>query len=454
MKRRRQAAGNGRRLIAGAALAAACVITGIGARDLAASDDGWPQWRGPLATGAAPAADPPVEWSETRNVRWKIEIPGNGSATPIVWGDHVFVSTAVPAGDSGAREGLFTRLTRRIMSTEGASQNLRYTVLAVERRTGEIAWERVVSEGTPHESRHQTGSWASPSAVTDGEVLCAFFGSAGLFCLDMDGQPLWDHDFGDMEIRMGFGEGASPTLHDDTIIVNWDHQGQSFIAALDKRTGRERWRSDRDEMTSWATPLVVENGGRKQVVTNATDRVRSYDFETGELLWDGEGATTNAIPSPVAAEGMVYLMSGFRGNRLEAVRFDEAAGDITGSGAVAWSLDRDTPYVPSPLLHDGILYFTKGNNGILSAYDARSGRLLYGPERLSGIRSLYASPVAAGGRIYIPSRDGTTVVVAAGPEFELLAVNMLDDGFDASPAAVDGELYLRGGQHLYCIAAD
>ena len=454
MKRRRQAAGNGRRLIAGAALAAACVITGIGATDMAASDDGWPQWRGPLATGAAPAADPPVEWSETRNVRWKIEIPGNGSATPIVWGEHVFVSTAVPAGDSGAREGLFTRLTRRIMSTEGASRNLRYTVLAVERRTGEIAWERVVSEGTPHEGRHQTGSWASPSAVTDGEVLCAFFGSAGLFCLDMDGQPLWDRDFGDMEIRMGFGEGASPTLHDDTVIVNWDHQGQSFIAALDKRTGRERWRTDRDEMTSWATPLVVEHGGRTQVVTNATDRVRSYDFETGELLWDGEGATTNAIPSPVAAEGMVYLMSGYRGNRLDAVRFGEAEGDITGSGAVAWSLDRDTPYVPSPLLHDGILYFTKGNNGILSAYDARSGRLLYGPERLSGIRSLYASPIAAGGRIYIPSRDGTTVVVAAGAEFELLAVNMLEDGFDASPAAVDGELYLRGRQHLYCIAAD
>ena len=454
MNQGRKLSAIGLRVTAGAALAAACALNLFSARGMAASDEGWPQWRGPRATGEAPAADPPVEWSETRNVRWKIEIPGNGSATPIVWGDHVFVSTAVPAGEAANRDGLFTRLTRRIVGTESPSQVLRYTVLAIDRGTGTVVWERVVHEAAPHAGRHQTGSWASPSAVTDGEVLCAFFGSAGLYCLDMDGQPLWDRDFGDMEIRMGFGEGASPTLHDDTIIVNWDHQGQSFIAALDKRTGRERWRTERNEMTSWATPLVVEDGGRKQVITNATDRVRSYDFETGELLWEGEGTTLNAIPSPVAAEGMVYLMSGFRGNRLEAVRFGEAAGDITGTGAVAWSLDRDTPYVPSPLLHDGILYFTKGNNGIISAYDARSGRLLYGPERLSGVRSLYASPVAAGGRIYIPSRDGTTVVLAAGPAFELLAVNMLDDGFDASPAAVDGELYLRGGQYLYCIATD
>ena len=440
----------GWRVIAMLLLAGPLAAGGAGA---AAADEGWPQWRGPLATGEAPAADPPVEWSETQNIRWKIEIPGNGSATPIIWGDHVFVTTAVAAGDNDARDGLFTRLTRRFTGTESPSRTLRYMLLAVDRRTGAVAWERVLREAPPHEGKHQTGSWAAPSAVTDGEVLCAFFGSAGLYCFDMEGQPLWDRDFGDMHIRMGFGEGASPAIHEDTVIVNWDHQEQSFIAALDKRTGAERWRTARDEMTSWATPLVVEHGGRTQVVTNATRRVRSYDFETGALLWDGEGATTNAIPSPVAAGGIVYLMSGYRGNRLDAVRLDAAAGDITGSGALAWTLDRDTPYVPSPLLHGGILYFTKGNNGILSAYDARSGRPLYGPERLPGVRSVYASPIAAGGRVYVPSRDGTTVVVAAGPAFELLAVNLLEDGFDASPAAVDGELYLRGRQYLYCIAA-
>ena len=442
------------RLVAGALLAVLLPVAGADAREAAAEDEGWPQWRGPLATGAAPEADPPVAWSETRNVRWKIAIPGDGSATPIVWGDHVFVSTAVPAGDSGARDGFFRRLTRRFVGTESPSRTLRYTVLAVDRRTGAVAWERVVREAAPHEGKHQTGSWAAPSAVTDGEVLCAFFGSAGVYCLDLEGRPLWDRDLGDMRIRMGFGEGASPALHGDSLVVNWDHQGQSFIAALDKRTGRERWRTERDEMTSWATPLVVEHDGRTQVVTNATNRVRSYDFETGELLWDGEGGTTNAIPTPVAADGIVYLTTGYRGNRLDAVRLGAAAGDITGSGAIAWSLDRDTPYVPSPLLHDGILYFTKGNNGILSAYDAGTGRLHYGPERLPGIRNLYASPVAAGGRIYIPSRDGTTVVIAAGPTFEVLSANLLDDGFDASPAVAGGELYLRGREYLYCIAAD
>ena len=419
-----------------------------------ASDDAWPQWRGPFATGEAPHADPPVEWSESSNIRWKFAIPGTGSATPVVWGDRVFLTTAIPAGNSGVSEGFFRRLRRRFTQTEAASETLRYAVLALDRRDGRVVWERVVREEVPHEGKHQTGSWASPSAVTNGEVLCAFFGSRGLYCLDMDGQPRWDHDFGDMEIRNGFGEGTSPALHGNTIVVNWDHQGQSFIAALDARSGREKWRVDRDEITSWATPLVVEHNGRLQVVTSATNRVRSYDFETGELLWDGHGVTLNAIPSPVAADGLVYLLSGYRGNQLFAVQLDTARGDITDGDAILWSLDDNTPYVPSPLLHDGILYLTKGNSGVLSTYAAETGQLLYGPERLPGIRSVYASPVAAGGRIYIPSRDGTTVVITAGSTFEVLSENVLEDGFDASPAVAGPELYLRGRQFLYCIAED
>lgn len=432
------------------------VAAGTGPGAHAASDVGqtWPQWRGPLATGAAPGATPPITWSESSNVRWKVELPGHGHATPVIWGEKVFVTTAVAAGESGVSEGFFRRLTRRIVGTEGADHALQYTLLALDRKTGELIWEQTATEGVPHEGRHQTGSWASPSPVTDGEVICAFFGSAGLYCYDLDGQPLWDTDLGDMQIRMGFGEGTSPALHDDKIVVNWDHQGQSFITALDKWTGREAWRTDRDEITSWATPLIIEQAGRSQVVTSATNRIRSYDFETGALLWDGEGVTLNAIPSPVAADGLVYLTSGFRGNQLYAVDLTRAEGDITGSEAIAWSLDEDTPYVPSPLLHDGILYLTKSNSGIISAFDARTGTLLYGPERLPGIRSIYASPVAAADRVYLTSRDGTTVVLAAGPTFEVLAANMLDDDFDASPAAVDDELYLRGHRYLYCIAGE
>ena len=201
----------------------------------------------------------------------------------------------------------------------------------------------------------------------------------------MNGHPLWDRDFGDMNIRMGFGEGASPALHGETIVVVWDHEGQSFITALDKRTGEERWRAERDEMTSWATPLIVEHNGRVQVITSGTNRVRSYDLETGMLLWNGPGVTLNAIPSPVAGNGVVYLTSGFRSSELYAVKLDAAQGNITDTGAMVWSLDKNTPYVPSPLLHANILYFTKSNSGILSAYDAETGQLHYGPERLPGV---------------------------------------------------------------------
>jgi outer membrane protein assembly factor BamB len=414
---------------------------------------GWPQWRGPLATGEAPDADPPVEWSETRNIRWKTPVPGSGSATPVIWHDRIFVTTAVAASEGGTGGGLFARLRHRFAGTVGAAEVLQFVVMALDRADGRVVWKRVVREELPHEGKHETGTFASTSAVTDGTVLCVFFGSRGLHCLDMDGEPLWDLDLGDMDIFMGFGEGASPALHGETIVVNWDHQGQSFIVALDKRTGRELWRMDRDERTSWSTPLIVEHDGRMQVVTSATNRVRSYDLETGTLIWDGEGVTLNAIPSPVAADGLVYLLSGFRGNQLYAVRLDAARGDITGTDAIVWSLEEDTPYVPSPLLHDGILYFLKSNSGILSAYDARTGALHYGPQRLPGIRNVYASPVAAGGRLYIPSREGTTLVIDAGLRLEVLATNTLDDGFDASPAVVGDEIFLRGRQFLYCIAA-
>ena len=434
---------------------AAVAMPAAGQSDVPAAEGDWPQWRGPLATGVAPGSDPPSSWSETDNLRWKVEIPGHGQASPVVWGNQVFVLTALPAGpgdDSG--NGFFSRLRRRFMGTVRSGDMLHFVIVALDRRDGSVVWERTAVTEQPHEGRHNTGSWASGSAVTDGEVVCAFFGSRGLYCYDMDGNPLWDRDFGDMRIRMGFGEGASPALHGDAIVLVWDHEGQSFITALDKRTGAERWRTDRDESTSWSTPLVVEHAGGTQIVTSATDGVRGYDFETGELLWEGEGVTTNAIPSPVAAGGVAYLMSGYRGNRLYAVDLSSARGNISRGGAIVWSLDRDTPYVPSPILHDGILYFTKSNSGVLSAYDAATGENLYGPVRLSGIRDVYASPVVAGGRLYITSRDGATLVAKAGPEYEMLSMNRLDDGFDASPAVAGGEIYLRGRQYLYCIAAD
>ncbi len=452
----------------------------------------WGQWRGPEATGVARHADPPLTWSETENVAWKVEVPGRGSASPIVWGDRVFLLTAVPVGDpvpvaapEGARrpaprgrpearggrgggDGRGARAGRPARDARGGRQGRggrrgaqevrrhQFVVMAFDRRTGDVAWRRVAREAVPHEGYQQpNGTYASGSAVTDGERLYAFFGSWGLYAYSLDGEPLWETDLGTRFMRNAFGEGTTPALHGDTLVVAWDHiGGQSFVAALDARTGRERWRSNRDEIDTWATPLVVEHDGRAQVVTPAMNYVYGYDLETGETVWRSRGTTMNAIPSPVHAGGIVHVTSGYRGNNLQAIRLADARGDIAGTGAIVWQLDRDTPYVPSPLLYDDALYLLKSNDGILSAFDPLTGAPHYALQRLRGVPNVFASPVGAAGRVYIAGRDGTTLVIRHGPRYEVLAANTLDDGFDASPALVDGELYLRGYRHLYKIAEE
>jgi outer membrane protein assembly factor BamB len=407
----------------------------------------WPQWRGPEATGASKQADPPIEWSETSNIRWKVEIPGRGSASPVIWGDRIFLLTAVPQDVPG--EGAHEPLG----GVEPRAAH-RFTILALDRRTGRVVWEQVAKEETPHEGAHREhGTWASSSAVTDGERVFASFESHGVYAYDMDGKLLWQKDLGDKQMRNEFGEGSTPALYNNRLVLVWDHQGDSFIVALDALTGKELWRRERDEIDSWATPLIVEHNGRAQVVTSAMNRVRSYDLETGDEVWESDGTTMNPIPSPVSAEGMVFVTAGFRGSDLKAIRLADAKGDITGSGALAWTLDRDTPYVPSPLLYDGVLYLLKSNSGILSAFDAQSGKPHYQLQRLEDVPEVFASPVGAGGRVYIPGRDGKTMVIRHGPTFEVLATNTLEDGFDASPAVVDKEIYLRGHRYLYCIAA-
>ena len=263
---------------------------------------------------------------------------------------------------------------------------------------------------------------------------------------------LFGKKMGDMDIRMDFGEGSSPTLYGDKIILSWDHQGPSFMVAFDKTTGKELWRTERDEITSWATPLVVDHGDGRQVVTSATNRVRSYDLATGKLIWETGGMTMNAIPSPVAANGMVYITSGFRGSKLLAIRLDGATGDITGTDSIVWSLDRDTPYVSSPLLYNDTIYLLKSNSGILSVFNARTGEEFYSQQRVEGISNVYSSPVGAGNRVYITSREGTTVVIEHGKEYKVLATNTLDDGFDSSMAVVENEIYLRGRKNLYRIS--
>ncbi|MGC1275921.1 MAG: PQQ-binding-like beta-propeller repeat protein, partial [Planctomycetaceae bacterium] len=303
----------------------------------------------------------------------------------------------------------------------------------------------------PHEAGHETNSLASASVVTDGKRLYASFGSRGIYCYDLDGKKVWETDLGEMETRGSFGEGATPALHGDTLVVPWDHEGPSFVVALDAKTGDEKWRVDRDEPTTWATPLVVPRGDGFQVVLNGTNRVRSYDIETGELRWECGGQAMNPIPTPVADDERVYAMTGFRGFALYAIPLD-ATGDLTDTDRIAWKRDEGTPYISSPVLSQGLLYITKDRNAILSCVEAETGKEVYANERLPGLGILYSSPVAAAGRLYFFDRDGNSVVVNEGRTFEVLAENSLDETVDASPAIIGDTMYVRGEKHLYAIA--
>ncbi|MBN1290640.1 MAG: PQQ-binding-like beta-propeller repeat protein [Candidatus Latescibacteria bacterium] len=401
----------------------------------------WPQWRGPTATGSAPDGNPLVTWSEQQNIRWKIRLPGTGYSTPAIWGNDIFVTAAIPPEN-------FTPPKRG----ENPKQPIKYILMAIDRASGKIHWEKISREEIPHEGQHDTSTWATSSPITDGKYVYAYFGSRGLYCYSINGDLVWEKDFGDMTIRRAFGEGSSPALYKNRLIVNWDHEGQSFILALDSATGEEIWRKNRDEVTTWMTPLVVEESGKAQVIATATNRVRSYDLNTGEIIWEGEGLTANVIPSPVAANGVVYVISGHRGSALRAIRLSAAKGNIDGTDAVLWSYNQDTPYVPSPLLHNGLLYFLKSNQGILTCVNTATGQPYYANQRLESIRDMYASPVGTGDRVYFLSRDGVAMVIKHGPVYNVLATNKLDDNFDASPVIIGDELYLRGHQYLYCIA--
>ena len=411
----------------------------------------WPQWRGPLANGVAPHANPPTHWSETDNVRWKIPLPGKGHASPIVFGDSVFILAAVPVGE--AQRPVHDDAPG-VHDSVPVTHDHQFIVLAISRRDGAISWRKVLREEWPHEGGHVTGSLASNSPVTDGEQLYVFLGSRGLFCLDLKGEVKWSKNLGRMHTLHAHGEGSSPVLHGDTLIVCWDHEGDSFLYAFDKRTGEQRWKVARDEKTSWATPLVVEHEGKPQVIVSATKRVRGYDLATGTQLWECAGLTENVVSSPVHdGRGVVIAGNSYYQQAMLAIRLTGAKGDITGTDRVAWSLNRSTPYVSSPLLYDDTLYFLRHNQNILSRLEPATGKPRGESLRLEGIGDfIFASPVGAAGRIYVTARDGVTVVLRHDRQNALLAINRLGDSFSASPALVDGELYLRGERFLYCVA--
>ena len=415
----------------------------------------WPQWRGPNATGIATAGNPPIEWNEGKNVKWKVEVPGTGHSTPVIWGDQIILLSAVQSDTKiEPEETKGDQQQNEWMSPVTTDYIHEFVVISVHRNNGKILWQTTVREELPHSGTHQFGSWASNSPVTDGVNIYAYFGSYGLYCLNQEGEIIWERDFGQLEKVMSFGEGSSPVLHEDKLIILRDHQGQSSLHVLNKNTGEDIWKIERDEISSWSTPFIVEFEGRTQIVTSASNKIRSYDLVNGELIWECSGMTRNVIPSPVSANGMIYLMSGFRGSSLLAINLSKAVGNITDSDAIVWKYDLNTPYAPSPVLMDNKLYFLKVNNGYLSCFDAEDGKENYIIQKLEGIQNIFTSPVGVKDRIYIAGTNGTFIVLKHGAEFEVLSQNKLEDSFYASPAIIGNNLYLRGIKYLYCISED
>lgn len=421
---------------------------------ISAAAENWPNFRGPLGTGFAPNADPPIEWAEDKNIRWKLELPGLGHSSPVVWDNLIFLTAAVPFGEPLSEP--------KFSGRPGAHNNLpitrqqRFLVFAVDRETGKIAWQTTVHEQLPHEGGHETGTYASASPVTDGERVYAFFGSYGLFCLDAKtGETLWEKDFGDQFTKHGHGEGASPALFGDTLVVNWDHESQSFIAAFDGKTGEPKWRTLRDERTSWSTPIIAEVDGKPQAIVSATNAVRGYDLATGEEIWKASGLSDNVVATPIYHDGVVYALSSYTFRAGFAIRIEDGAtGDLTGTDRILWKRDDRTPYIPSPVLVDGVIYYLKHYQGILTRAIARTGEEPSGPFRLPGLNEVYASLVAAAGRIYFVDRSGRVFVLSTDEEPTPLAMNELEDSFSATPALVEKEMFLRGEKFLYAIRSE
>jgi outer membrane protein assembly factor BamB len=441
-------------------LALAGVLTAV----LAVEAENWPQFRG--ARGGVAPDDPalPETWSTTENVAWALDVPGRSWSSPVVWGDHVFVTTAIdtagdkplrPTSEYISRSGGGTMTFQDLEKTASAQ---RWMVYDVDFRTGKVRWEREAATGVPAQPRHQKNSYAAETPVTDGERVYAYFGNVGLFAFDLTGKPVWSQKVATVKTRTGFGSAASPILHDDRVILVNDNDDQSYIAAYDKRTGRELWRTDRDEGSNWATPFVWQNDRRTEIVTAGTDMVRSYGLD-GQLLWELKGMSIYSIPTPFAADGLLYITSGYPADKIRPVYAIRpgAMGDISlkpdqaSNDFIVWSNPLIGPYNPSPLVYRGC-YYTLLDRGFLTCHDPKTGQEIYGRQRITmDATSFTASLWAYNGRVFALSEDGDTYVIQAGPEFKVVGKNSLGEMSMATPAVANGSLIVRTANKLYRI---
>jgi len=437
-------------LIVGIALA----VTGLGFLTEKAEAGNWPQWRGPDGSGISDEKNLPSEWSPTKNIKWKVPIDGRAHSSPIVWGNRIFLTTAVEGSVvPGAKAVNHTGDDGKPFlhpDSVGADKKHTFKVICIDRDSGKVVWQSTAWEGTPYDNRHRKSSYAASTPATDGKLVYAFFGAEGLYAYDFKGKLAWKADLGKLG-TVGMGTGTSPILFDNLVIVQADEENgaASFIVAVDKNTGKEAWRTPRKVQVSWSTPLLVRTSKRAELIASGTESVIAYDPATGKELWRHKGVESNAIPSPVANNEMVFLVAGFPAKIAMAIKLGQS-GDLTGTPNVAWTYAKGTAYVPSPILYGDYLYLTT-DRGILTAIDAKTGEVKYEGGRIPIPATFTASPVAFEGKILMTSEDGDTFIVKAGPQHQILGTNSVGEPVYASPAIADGRIFIRGEKNLYCI---
>jgi outer membrane protein assembly factor BamB len=421
----------------------------------AGADSHWPQFRGAQSLGVSEATGLPDVWDTSTHVAWKADVPGRAWSSPIVWGDRVFVTSVIDEGKTeAARKGLYFGGER----AKPPASTHRWMVYCLDWETGKVRWERLAHQGVPSSPRHIKNSYASETPVTDGERVYAYFGNVGVFCYDLDGKELWSKNLGTYKMALNWGTASSPVLYKDRLYIVDDNEQQSFLVALDKRTGKEVWRVPRDEKSNWATPYVWENEQRTEIVTPGSRKVRSYDLN-GKLLWELTGMSSITIPTPFSKFGLLYVGSGYilsKQRPLYAIR-PGASGDIslakdqTHDRYIAWCQPQAAPYNPSPLVYGDHVYVLR-DRGFLDCYDARTGKVVYKDQRLGGGANAFtSSPWAYDGKVFCLSEDGDTFVVQAGPEFKVVGKNSLGEMCLATPAIADDSLLVRTETKLYRI---
>ncbi len=413
----------------------------------------WPQWRGPGGMGVSTEKNLPAEWSTTKNIKWKTPIAGRAHSSPVVWGNRIFLTTAIEgAVVPGAKAVKHMDGDKEFLHPDsiGADRRHAFKVICLNATNGKVLWEQTAFEGTPYDNRHRKSSFAASTPATDGKLVFAFFGTEGLYAYDMNGKLAWKADLGKLG-TVGMGTGTSPVLTDHLVIVQCDEENgaASFIVALDKKTGKEAWRTPRKIQVSWATPILVTTAKRSELITSGTEAIIAYDPATGKELWRHKGVESNAIPSPVANQELVFVSAGFPAKIAMAIRLGES-GDLTDSKNVIWKYAKGTAYVPSPILYGDYLYLTT-DRGILTCLDAKTGEVKYEGGRIPIPATFTASPVAFDGKILLTSEDGDTFIVKAGPKHEILGTNSVGEPVYASPAISDQKIFIRGEHNLYAI---